>query len=200
MSGRDVLIFLCGAAVGAVASFKICQIAIRKVCDEEIESVKEAYRKKNKMYDENCKIQEMFEEADKKAGEEEKVKYESVLKTSGYTAESKKTLYNKAVEAEEANDPDLPYVIKPECYGEYPKWGRRSLRFDKLPDGERLYDEDTNEDEDIRTVLGDDVLEHIDNYLEYEESSEKDCIGEAMVYVRDDIMHVDYAIDVHKYE
>lgn len=199
MSGRDVLIFLCGAAVGAVASFKICQMALKKIADEEIDSVKKAYG--NRVDDYRKRLKELREnptEAEKEAREELK-KYESVIKTSGYTAESKKTLYNKAVE-EEANDPDLPYVIKPECYGEYPKWGRRTLRFDKLPDEERLYDEDTNEDEDIRTILGDDVIEHIDNVLEYEDSSERDCVGEAVLYVRDDIMHVDYMIYIYKYE
>lgn len=222
MTSKDVLIFLLGAAVGVAASWKIAHKRAKKETDEDVASVKTAYGKSLDTYrksfdtyrskvvsrfgkdvdEEFCTGIMIGQSAQKytqpDTTEEDKKACESIIATSGYSADSRKTNYTNVDEPSE-KDRDLPYVIKSECFGEFPKWGRRTLRFDKYEDEERLYDEYSNEDEDIRTVLGDEVIEYIDNMDKYDDSSEKDCTGEAVVYVRDDVMHVDYMINIHIY-
>lgn len=95
------LIFLSGAAIGSLITLciskKVYQEAAEKRADEEIESVKAAFKK--------------LEEEDKKKKETEKAA--DVALKEYQTSDSSEDISVKA-----DSDEDEPYIIKPDDYGE----------------------------------------------------------------------------------
>jgi len=172
--------FVLGAGVGVVAGKKLLQQHYEQVVEEEIESVKEAFRKYHKLPAENKK-----EKADKNASAT--AIPDENTSTPPVNAKKQKIDYQKyypgnhnVVEKEEPMT-KKPYVIPPDD-------------FDTLADYEaitlKLYADGTMADDDDRIMTEEDIertvtrenLEHIGDY-------EPDA-----VHVRNEAMHVDYEV------
>lgn len=157
--------FVVGAAIGSVTTGVVLKKRYEQIANEEIESVKEAFR--------NRKID---------------------FKDEKNLNEAKEEYYPEVEEAEEPvifdvekNDPDQPYVIAPEEYGEFPEYTEIELTFYS----DHIVADDQNYIlEDVDRVIGFDSLNH---FGEYEDDT---------VYVRNDRMRCDYAIilDQRRYE
>lgn len=156
---------LAGAAIGCVGGYQIAKKKYEIIAEEEIESVKEAYRKKNK---EEKKEKEEVKEKDNEEVDEDIREYDNMLKSYGY--KSKEDPVRK-----ERNS----YPISPDEFGEYEGYEKVSLYY--YSDGV-LADVDDNIVSDIEETVGSDFEDHIGEY-------ENNC-----AYIRNDIKRCDYEI------
>lgn len=183
MNGKYIVAFGLGAAVGSAASWYFFKTKYEQLAQEEIDSVKEVFSKKENKTVEESEQQDDDEEEDHKkkeslAREDPNItEYTSILVNEGYTNESVKNTIGS----------EIPYVISPQEFGENYDYEVITLNYyadGVLTDSE--YDEPV---EDIENVVGQESLTH---FGEYEEDS---------VYVRNDRLRVDYEIllDERKY-
>lgn len=174
-----VFIFVAGAAVGSVVTWKLVKTKYERIAQEEIDSVKEAFSQRVNSDDNDIKNDT---EKDKTADDDEE--YFVRVNDLGYTCSS--VPYVNEVKKKGGGTVKRPYVITPDEFGEIYEYDTISLRYyaDKV-----LTDEDdviiTNVDE----IIGEDSLTH---FGEYEDDS---------VFVRNDEMKADYEIllDLRKY-
>lgn len=170
---KNTFIFAIGAAVGSVVTWKLLDTKYKQRSDEEIESVKEAFGKKEEMDkqsdEEDCD--------DRTMSNKEKPDISSYLKqvkNSGYTN------YSNSPEPKRTDgEHNGPYVIPPTEYGE--KDGYKKLSFTYYADSIVT---DDNDDilENVNEVIGFESLTH---FGEYEDDS---------VFVRNDKFKTDYEI------
>lgn len=169
---KNVFIFLSGAAIGGVVTWKLIEKHYKDLADEEIESVIEAFRKreneeKKKVKPDKEEIKETVTKVLKKKKKKENNDVNEIIIEEGYSKEEK--------------DPIIPYVITPEQFGEFGEYGTKTLTY---------YADDVLTDEidvpisgsDMVTMLGPDALDH---FGEYEDDS---------VYIRDEENEMDYEI------
>ena len=109
-----VLTFTLGAAAGSLLTWKLIEQKYKQIADDEIESVKEHYKNRDKMLD----IISDEEESDKDLTSEELKEYEDQLKDFGYS-----------VKIEEDTDVVQPYVISPEEFGDKPGFDTESWTY-----------------------------------------------------------------------
>ena len=203
----SVAAFAVGAAIGSVATWKIVAVKYEKKTQEEIDSVKEAFSKRqtteasnelkaavNSVYgapviSDIDKLEDMatrIENIARKKGVAE------IVDEHGYTNYSD---YSKAdVNGDEPDedcdnvepiysvregDKDEPYVIAPEEFGELDGYGTISLTFYA---DEILADENDNLVECVDSVVG---LDSLTTFGDYEDDS---------VFVRNDKLRCDYEI------
>lgn len=170
--------FVLGAAAGSLTTWKLLKDKYAQIAQEEIDSVKEVYSKAN---DEKETVSEPEPENVKKVVSKEA---EEFMKKLDYTQYSKDEPENPQVMKESE---DIPYVIKPEEFGEFDDYEEISLTFwaDQI-----LTDDDDEILEDVNRVIG---FESLNHFGEYEDDS---------VYVRNDRLKCDYEIllDQRKYE
>ena len=177
-----VLIFTAGVTIGSVVTWKLVENKYRKIADEEIESVKEAFSRKK---DEDA-IEEPNDlaygedepvEKTKTARQLEKEEYEDLINRSSYISYSDK---------KEENNMEKPYIISPDEYedGDYDKETLDYYEGDGV-----LVDRFGDVIEDVEETVGLDFASH---FGEYEQDT---------VYVRNDVSEVDYEIlrDFGKY-
>lgn len=143
------LIFVLGAAVGSIITWQYTKKFYEKRTQEEIESVKETYSRKNQKHD--TLTHDTPEKEEKKKIIENTKK---IIKESKYTA-------NNEDSAEEYK----PYVISPDEFGEIDDYEQVSLTYyaDQI-----LADENDDMIEDIEDIVGWDSLTH---FGEYEDDS-----------------------------
>lgn len=159
---KGLLCFITGAAIGSVVTWKIVEKKYKELADEEIASVVETFKNKNK----KKKTKEEVKEAVTNILDNSTEKMESIIEKNDYTAKVEKHV--------------IPYVIKPEEYGENNEYGTKSLTYYA---DEILADEmDEPITEDIELMLGPNALSH---FGEYEDDS---------VYIRDEEKGIDYEI------
>lgn len=170
--------FAAGGAIGYFVGSKLTEKKCREACEQEIESVKEAFSKDHKITVED--IRSEAEEKSRVAAEKAKnkpdiLKYQNVLKREGY-----RDAFNELRTSTKGDDKEFPYVITPEEYGELPDYEKSSLIY---------YEEDgviaTESDEVVDTpddIIGLDSLKHFGEYT-------SDCI-----YVRNDKLKCDYEV------
>lgn len=184
-----VIIFVAGATIGSLATYKIVKSKYDKLIDEEIESVREAY---SRTYDENVKDQDSNEgqnnesdnnkEAYEDYSDETVEEYESIVSQYSGDYEDEGEDAGKDDGEEVDYGMDRPYVISPDAFAdsEYV-----TASFWYFEDG-ILTDEDYNviEEEDIEELIGKESLEHFGDYPDDPDT----------VYVRDDSLKVDYEI------
>jgi hypothetical protein len=173
-----IVIFAAGVTIGSVVTWKLVETKYKKITEEEIESVKEAFSRK--------KVEEVTEEPnDDIYGEDEKtiVKTDAVM--TDYRSIAKIYDDNIEVEKEECNM-ERPYVITPEEYEES-EYTQESLDYYE-GDGV-LVDPFGDIVENVEEMVGLDFASYFGKY-------EKDT-----VYVRNDIMETDFEIlrDYRKY-
>ena len=158
-------IFTLGAAVGSVVTWKLVKDKYARIAQEEIDSVKEVFSKRNKP-------EESVEEKDEEPvpEPEEVAEYKSIINNCGYSVvERVETMHDK------------PYVIEPEIFGEDPDYETISLNY--YADGV-LTDENNCiiDPGEIESLIGEESLDH---FGEYEDDS---------VFVRNEERKTDYEI------
>lgn len=199
---NKVFIFILGAAVGSLATWKFVEKKYRRIADEEIESVKEAFKnRESKITEDEKQAKELgvkspskefynqLKEDTDKLTEDMYKKYKEIVTTSGYNSTNMQpntTIedYNQTDTYEEdgieiiSSDYPEPYTIAPEEFGEMEDFKTESL----------IYYEDkvvaTDDDEivdDIENLIGD----ALDHFGEYEDDA---------VHVRNEATKTDYEI------
>lgn len=172
------VMFVLGAAVGSVATWQYTKKKYERIAQEEIDSVKEIFSKRESAAD--VEIVTPEPQTAKVGKPEEKpdiTEYAARLEREGYTNYSNVSAGEKKEEQEAMEM--KPYVISPEEFGEFEDYERISLSYyaDQI-----LADEDDEKVEDVDNVVG---LESLAHFGEYEDDS---------VFVRNDRLKCDYEI------
>lgn len=164
----NVIIFAAGLTIGSLISWKMLESKYKKIAQEEIDSVKEVFSKRQKI---------PVEKSEKKVPNAPRVdnsmviEYEKIVSDTGYSKSEDKKGGNVMV--------DRPYVITPNEFGEFYDYDTESLTY--YADGV-VTDDFNNVIDDIDNIIGEDSLNH---FGEYEDDS---------VFVRNDALKTDYEI------
>ena len=143
----NAIAFLLGAGIGSVVTWKLVETKYKKLAQEEIDSVREVYSKKEIALANEVKKAHACLEANTK---NDKVpSYQHIVEDMGYAAES-----------EEEEGVSNVYVIPPESYGEL-DYEEVSLTY--YADG-YLADDTGDLIEDIDGTVGLDFDEHIGDF------------------------------------
>ena len=172
------VMFVLGAAVGSVATWQYTKKKYEQIAQEEIDSVKEIFSRRESAAD--VEITAPEPQTAKVGKPEEKPdisEYAARLEREGYTNYSNARAGEKKEEQEAMEM--KPYVISPEEFGEFEDYERISLSYyaDQI-----LADEDDEKVEDVDNVVG---LESLTHFGEFEDDS---------VFVRNDRLKCDYEI------
>ena len=175
---RGFVMFVLGAAVGSVATWQYTKKKYERIAQEEIDSVKEIFSKRESAAE--VEIVTPEPQTAKVGKPEEKpdiTEYAARLEREGYTNYSNVSAGEKKEEQEAMEM--KPYVISPDEFGEFEDYERISLSYyaDQI-----LADEDDEKVEDVDNVVG---LESLAHFGEYEDDS---------VFVRNDRLKCDYEI------
>lgn len=166
---NKLFIFAAGAAIGSIVTWKLVKDKYARIAQEEIDSVKEVFSRRN--HPEKPVEEENEEKTEEPVPTpEEVVEYQNIISSCGYSAvEGVETMHNK------------PYVIKPEIFGEDPDYETVSLTYyaDDVLTDERNCIIDPGE---IESLIGEESLDH---FGEYEDDS---------VFVRNEERKTDYEI------
>lgn len=177
--------FAVGAIIGSAASMQYFKKKYERIADEEIESVKEVFARREKELDEIVDDNKGKLVAEFAKNKPDLTDYTKILNENGY---SKDDNDETVEEGEEPMKDDIfkPYVITPEEFGEEEGYDTESLTY--YSDGV-LTDDYDNPIKDVEAMIGKDSLTH---FGEYEDDS---------VFVRNDINKTDYEIlkDIRKY-
>lgn len=173
------LIFIFGAAIGALSAWKITKNKYEAIAQEEIDSVKKAYS------------QISSEAKERAAKAETEKKYSQIINSEGYIArtsvtESLKSEDDAKINVNENSYPVNPYIITPDEFAENYEYDTIDITY--FSDGV-LADENDEPLEDIENTIGLDAVKH---FGEYEPDT---------VYVRNERLKCDYEIirDERKY-
>lgn len=160
--------FLFGAAIGSVATWNFAKTKYEKIANDEIESVREHFRKKS----EPNKFEDIAEDVlEKFKNNSEPKDLSSIIKKEAYL-----------VEDPEMDDPtDKPFIITPEEFGERDDYEIVSITCysDKVVENEFG---EVISIEEIDEIVGTESLNH---FGEYQADS---------VFVRNNVMKRDYEI------
>ena len=174
----NVLSFAVGAAIGSAVTWKLVKTKYEQIAQEEIESVKEVFSKRERSEKEETdepvkmKTQITSEKPDI-------MEYAAKLKEFGYSGETDEDQDEDEYEEEEDEmRSDRPYVISPDDYDEN---GYETESLTYYADGV-LTDSYNEIIEDVDDIVGVESLEH---FGEYEDDS---------VFVRNDNRQCDYEI------
>lgn len=174
----NFMMFVVGAAVGSIVTWRYIDKKYEQIAQEEIDSVKEVFAKREHDSTENNDV--VRKKASNAKEKPNIVEYAAKLREQGYTnyADIEPETNEEGVN-EESMDIDMPYVIPPEEFGEFDDYERIGLTYyaDQV-----LTDEDDELVEDIEDTVGFDSLSH---FGEYEDDS---------VFVRNDRLKCDYEI------
>lgn len=175
---KSALIFAAGAATGSAASLLLLKKKYEQFAQEQIDSVKEVYSKREKevsdITDEVYEgVQLEFTEVDADNNQEQD-EYLKTINKFGYGISG---ITDK--KEEEPEKMDEPYVIPPEEFGEFEDYEHISLTY--YADG--VLTDDQNElVDDVDDVVG---LDSLNTFGDYEPDS---------VHVRNDKLMCDYEI------
>lgn len=176
-----VIAFLAGTAIGGAVAWRVASERYAKISEEDILSVKEAFRNREQ------KLKNELEEKEHTV-EEEKIT-PTILSTNEhqdkgdineYVRMVNRTKYaHTSVPPKEDHSIEAPYVISPEEFGEMDGYTQISLTY--FEDDDILSDENGVVIDDPEEIVGD-ALNH---FGDYEEDS---------VFVRSDPKRCDYEI------
>lgn len=160
------MIFAAGAAIGSTVTWKLLRTKYEQIANEEIESVKEMYRKKDEVSDEDSLYpSEIVTDLTEKRPLSE---YAKLLEDEGYSEKK-----------EESEEVELPYVISPDDFGDLDGYSTVTLYC--YEDGVIVDEEDELVD-NADTIIGKNIVDH---FGEFEDDS---------VFVRNDARRCDYEI------
>lgn len=166
-----LLAFAAGALIGSAATWYFVKDKYEKLAQEEIDSVKETFKKSYE--DQEVKHEEEIHKVENNY-------YNSLAQNYNYEKKSRPETILEEDEEEEVRKMDEPYVIKPYEFGDYIDYEQISLLY--FADGV-LADEDTLDViDDVEETVGEYFADH---FGEYEEDS---------VYVRNDAKRCEYEI------
>ena len=166
-----LLVFAAGALIGSAATWYFVKDKYEKLAQEEIDSVKETFKKSYE--DQEVKHEEEIHKVENKY-------YNALAQDYNYEKKSRPETILEEDEEEEVRKMDEPYVIKPYEFGDYIDYEQISLLY--FADGV-LADEDTLDViDDVDETVGEYFADH---FGEYEEDS---------VYVRNDAKRCEYEI------
>ena len=173
-----VFVFAVGAAIGSAVTWKLLDAKYHRMAEDEIEEVREYYKKKNPNYEGPETIDDDVESEKKSYQEKPSLQeYAEKLKDMGYTNYSKRN--DPGEIREEERDVEGPYVIEPEEYGELHDYTLIELYH--YADG-ILADDGDAVVEDADDIVGPDYADH---FGDYEDDS---------VFIRNDARKCDYQI------
>lgn len=162
---KELLIFVTGAAIGSVVTWKLVAAKYKQIADEEIESVKEHYDNKLSVLNDifkNDVSEADLDEEDEEFNEEDKEEYKKIADV--YSSESEKS---------------VPYVITPDEFGEFEDYDQINLTY--YSDGIIIDDLTERIVEDVEELIG----PNLDRIGEYEDD---------VLHVRNEELEVDYEI------
>ena len=178
-----VFIFVAGAAIGSVATWKLLEKRNEQIIQQEVDEFKEYWSNKESVTTSGYITTDDAESESSDSvtyTNHDKDEYEEKVSELGYTKEEKKGGSEKMIYDTQ------PYVISPDEFGELDDYDTISLTYyaDKV-----LTDENDEPIDDVDDIVGLDSLETLG---EYEDDS---------VFVRNDRMKADYEIllDLRKF-
>lgn len=134
-----LLLFIFGVTIGAAAAWRLTKTKYEMIADNEIESVKRAYKNSN---------------ADSKDTTNAVKSYTDIISNENYAGNS---ITREAVN----NDYPRPYVITPEEFSENFEYDTVDITY--FADGV-LVDENNQPIEDIENTIGKDAVNHFGEY------------------------------------
>lgn len=173
----SVIAFVTGAVIGSVTSWQLLKKYYEQISREEVDSVKEVYARKMKEYEhthemnnEESKEPVVADDIDSENDELSVMEYAKILSEQGYTNYSnsedipiiKDPLAIQSDDEEnEYLEPDGPYVIPPEDFGDEEEYERITLTYysDNI-----LADDNDQRIVDIENIVGYDALESFGEY------------------------------------
>jgi hypothetical protein len=179
----NFMMLVLGVAVGSVVTWRYVEKKYEQIAQDEIDSVKEVFSKREAEFTENTEARIKADNAKEKPSV---IEYAARLREQGYTNYSD-MVDEKPEEVKEAPmTVDKPYVIAPEEFGDLDDYETISLTYyaDQI-----LADDNDVIVDDVEDVVGFDSL---NSFGEYEDDS---------VFVRNDRLKCDYEIllDQRKY-
>ena len=179
----NFMTFVLGVAVGSVVTWKYVEKKYEKIAQDEIDSVKEVFSKREAEFTEDTEARIKVDNAKEKPSV---IEYAARLREQGYTNYSDMADEKPEEMKEAPMTVDQPYVIAPEEFGELDDYETIGLIYyaDQI-----LADDNDVIVDDIEDVVGFDSL---NSFGEYEDDS---------VFVRNDRLKCDYEIllDQRKY-
>ena len=172
-----LLIFAAGAGIGSAVTWKFIKTKYEQIAQEEIDNVKEYYRKKNEeaetetVFDLGKAIAEGFADGIKGVYEEvssnDVADYNSIIQEEGYSEDG-----------EEVADTDGPYIIDADEFGDSYEYDTDRLVY---------YTNDG-----VLTTESDEVIDDVDHIVGVENLTKFD--DEDVIFVRNDVTKCDYEI------
>lgn len=172
---KNALIFLGGAALGSLLTWKIVEKKYKDLADAEIKSVVDAFKKKDHTENEDELQEEVVNQYVEIVNEKEEIRkeYSNTISNCGYSTQDNKD-DNNATE----NYGFKPYVIAPEEFGNIDGYNAVSWMY--YADGVLLDEMDQMVD-DPEYIIGD-ALKHFGDF------------GDNLVHVRNENTKCDYEI------
>lgn len=179
MSKTNFIMFILGAAVGSIVTWRYVEKKYEQIAQDEIDSVKEVFSKREMDFTEETEVVDARIKADNAKEKPSVVEYAARLREQGYTNYSDIGTEDEEEVKKESMTVDKPYVIAPEEFGEFDDYEKISLTYyaDQI-----LADDNDELVDDVEDVVGFDSL---NSFGEYEDDS---------VFVRNDRLKCDYEI------
>lgn len=179
MNKTKFIMFILGAAVGSIVTWRYVEKKYEQIAQDEIDSVKEVFSKREMDFTEETEVVDARIKADNAKEKPSVVKYAARLREQGYTNYSDIGTEDEEEVKKESMTVDKPYVIAPEEFGEFDDYEKISLTYyaDQI-----LADDNDELVDDVEDVVGFDSL---NSFGEYEHDS---------VFVRNDRLKCDYEI------
>lgn len=171
---KGLLIFAAGAVAGTVAGIGISKRHFEAIAAQEINEVRDYYRKANKELEEQKEEQKEEQENSKKEEvvEETIEEYNNIIKHGNYVT-------TEEIDEEDDYSDDEPYIIDPSEFGNNGNYATQTCTY--FADGV-LVDDVDEVIEDPETLVGN---LHVDIFRDFDATS---------VYVRNDWMKMDFEI------
>ncbi len=136
-----LLLFILGAVIGATAAWKLTKTKYETIANDEIESVKRAYKNVKTNGKETVNVVKS---------------YADIISNENYAGNG-----NKIASAKNSDDYPRPYVITPEEFSENFEYDTVDITY--FADGV-LADENNEPIEDIENTIGRDAVRHFGEY------------------------------------
>lgn len=164
----NFLMFAVGAAIGSAVTWKLVKTKYERIANEEIESVKEVFSRRNKKEKEPEEIEHETVAHMLETKPDDVSKYEAMLEELKYNEKGENDMKNAD-----------PYVISPDEFAELDDYQTVSLNY--YADG--VVADDIDEVvENVGSLIGWDSLNHFGEYEDYS------------VFVRNDALKTDFEI------
>ena len=112
-----LFMFAVGAAIGSLSAWFYAKKRYEKIANDEIRSMREYFRRREKELLEDDETEETEGEPDSSEEENDKGIYSNIIKESGYVRYSKSSNRDDSEEKDEKdNVDDEPYVIRPDLF------------------------------------------------------------------------------------